>query len=137
MSTFKVGDLVRIVRQPLNVLVPLVGEVGFIDDLHRSIPDMVQVQTLKKDGTVGGCGSIHFDCLEPISDPEWVEAKREHDERLAKMFEAADARAKRYREAHAKLLKRLSEKYNLPENVVQSIYDEMAKGISTYEDPVC
>lgn len=94
MPTFSIGDIVRIVKQPADMLPKIVGEVGFIDSLHEN-GTHAGFHGLKVDGSISGCGTVMLDCLAPETAPHWVEAKRVYDEELVKSTEEYRARGER------------------------------------------
>ena len=121
---FSVGDIVRVVKQPSDMYVCIVGWVGFIDSLHENGTHAL-ISTLKVDGSVGGCGTVMLDCLAPESAPHWVEAKRLYDENLARMLEVYRARTERINARIAEIAK----KHYLIVDEVVSIHEDVEKAI--------
>jgi len=74
----KKGDLVRIAKQPPDLLPQVVGEVGFIEEV---LEGYASFQGLKTTGDRSGCGSVPLDCLVPETSSGWIEARRLFDER--------------------------------------------------------
>lgn len=91
---FSVGDIVRVVKQPTDMHARILGEVGFIESLHEN-GTHAGFCALKITGEVGSCGTVMLDCIAPESAPRWVEAKRWHDDNLARRLEEFRARTER------------------------------------------
>ena len=88
------GDIVRVIKQPLNLLVHIVDEVGFIESRTKFCEsegrakqdDLIQIQTLQLDGSLGGSGWIPIQCVQLESSLEWTEAKNKYDIHINKVL---------------------------------------------------
>ena len=135
MTDFKVGSIVRIVKQPADVLPKIVGEVGFIDSLHEN-GTHAGFNGLKVDGSISGCGTVMLDCLAPEPAPHWAEAKRLYDERIAKLLEESRACSERISAGIAIIAK----KRGVSVEEAVEIHREVEKVIERAgwpEEPVC
>jgi hypothetical protein len=129
---FSVGDLVKVVKQPHNQHVHLVGEVGFIDEIEDckegDVP-YAQIQTLRLvrpsfaggHSSPGGCGSVPLDCLEPETQQCWIEAKQKYDEHIEKVRAEGIAFSRHVNEGIAKI----AEKHGLSVEQVEAISAEV------------
>ncbi|MCK9567426.1 hypothetical protein M0R72_00585 [Candidatus Pacearchaeota archaeon] len=118
---FSAGDLVKVVKQPPNQHVHLVGEVGFIDEIVEGDVPYAQIQTLHLDSFLGGCGAVPIDCLEPERGQCWIDAKRKHDEHIADVRAKGEAFSKHVNDGIAKI----AEKYGLSVEMVEAISSEV------------
>jgi len=129
---FSTGDLVKVVKQPPNQHVHLVGEVGFIDEIadckEGDIP-YAQIQTLRLErpsfagghSSLGGCGAVPLDCLKPETQQCWIDAKRKHDEHIAEVRAEGEAFSRHVNEGIAKI----AEKHGLSVEEVETISSEV------------
>jgi ABC-type glycerol-3-phosphate transport system substrate-binding protein len=70
VPTFKVGDIVRIIRQPRRQpWIQLTGEIAYIEELQGE--GVVYIHTLHLDGHLGGMGSVDTDDLEHYNDERY------------------------------------------------------------------
>lgn len=104
----KVGDVVKVIIQPTDLGAQVGGEVGFIEEIKG---DYASITALKLNGDCGGGGGVPLDCLELETDSKWLEAKEKYDKRINAHYEESKIRTERYK----KVLKAVSEKYNVSE----------------------
>lgn len=116
----KVGDIVKIVKQPSNLLPKVVGSVGYIDEIVDDI-DFVGFIGLNLDGSYSSAGSIPLDCLEFEHGVEWKKAKDIRDEKVKLYLEESI----KSNELINNQVKSIAEKYNLSEDIIRSIYKDM------------
>lgn len=96
MATFKVNDLVRIVKQTssINAHIPSIGLKGFIEEI---VGDIAQFVELREDG-LGGSGGIPLDCLQLANDDAaLITLKQNRDAKMAQLIEAYKHRAEKVR----------------------------------------
>lgn len=124
-TKFSPGDLVRVIRQPENQHVRLLGEVGFIDELLEvgSCGTYAQIQTLCLDSFLGGYGGVPVSCLEHEHEQCWVEAKRKYDEHLAEIHAVGTAFSNHVRNGLAEIAK----KHGISVEEVEEISSEVNK----------
>jgi hypothetical protein len=115
---FQIGDVVRVVKQPADLIVQIKGEVGFIDELNET---HARIQTLKLDDSCGGCGGVLLSCLAPETAPQWLEIKAKHDADLAKRTAEYKAFAERVDAGK----KKIAEKYGVSVETVEKICQEV------------
>lgn len=106
MPAFSLGNLVRVARQPKDMMVHIVGEVGYIDSLT---PTHAGITCLKLDGSVSGCGTVQLDCLEHEDSAQWKVAKGLRDAAFERSVTESVARSERY----AARMAELSAKYRI------------------------
>lgn len=95
MSAVKVGDTVRVARQPLNQWIKICGEVGEVDEIDEASGD-VSIRTFDLAGQhVSGLGTVPVGCLEPYSDPRLDATIARHRAELAAV--RADMESRRVR----------------------------------------
>lgn len=116
--TIQVNDVCRIVRQPSNQIVKLVGEVGFIEEI---LDDWANIQTLKLDGSIAGVGSVPLSCLEKETDPRWLKAKELRDQYLNQLMAEGLERGKCWQNKLAEV----AERFSLTKEKVETIYSEL------------
>ncbi len=114
----KIGDICRVVSQPPNMIVTIVGKVGFISEIKD---DYVSFESLRIDGSIDGAGAIPLSCLKIENDPVWLHAKELRDQYMAKILEEGLERGRRWR---SKLLE-VAEKYSLTVKQVEDLYQEL------------
>jgi hypothetical protein len=100
MPAFSIGDIVRVARQPDDILLHIVGKVGYIDELNETY---VIFMGLKLNGSMSGCGSVQLDCLEHENSAQWKQAKELRDAKAALSFAESKARSERYAARMAEL----------------------------------
>jgi hypothetical protein len=115
-SEFSLGDIVKIVRQPNDVISKIIGEVGYIDSISFTHAGF---KGLQLDGSISGCGAVKIDCLEHEAGAQWKRAKeiRDSASALERSFTESGARQERY-------LNRISElatKYNISIDDVKNL----------------
>ncbi len=118
MTTFKLDDVVRIVKQPPHTDAKVVGEVGFVGEIGENC---VLLHALHPDGRIKGCGGAPNDCLALENDPMWHTAKAVYDATLEKCFQEGMARRREY-EARVVLV---AAKYDVTVETAEAIYHEM------------
>lgn len=116
----KINDVCKIVRQPDNQIIQLLGGVGFIEETSGEVASFYK---LRLDGTLDGCGAVPLDCLELVTDPSWIEAKRVYDNNLEMQCVAARARTDRYR----KHLAAVAEKHSITPEAAEAIYNAVGE----------
>jgi predicted RNA-binding protein with RPS1 domain len=121
----KIGDICRVVSQPPNMIVTIVGKVGFISEIKDNY---VSFESLKIDGSIDGAGTIPLSCLRAESDPVWLHAKELRDQYIAKILEEGLERGRRWQ---SKLLE-VAEKYSLTVKQVEDLYQELV----SYRDEI-
>ena len=128
----KAGDIVRVISQPPNQIVKLVGEVGWIEAIGQALElsegdcintDYVTIHTLRLDGILGGVGVVPLSCLQPEGGVEWIEAKRKADEYWEKM--RADGQA--YNDRFNAEIVEIAERHGLTAEKVREIHQEVSK----------
>ncbi len=117
----KEQDIVRVIKQPKNQIVQLIGEVGFITELNDKYPEHANIETLKLNDDCGGCGTVPLDCLEIVDDPKWIEAKKKSDEKKAKSLAESIAYSDRYKKRIANIAK----KFGLSVKTIRDIQQEL------------
>ena len=119
----KVNDIVKVIKQPGNMIVHVDGEVGYIDELKTlENIEYAYLRVLRLDNSCGGMGWVPLDCLVIDERPEYVVAKQNHDERMAKWIkEGVD-----YNIQHKKLRdlfkKEVVDKVGITEDKVDEIF---------------
>lgn len=116
----QVGDICRIVQQPFNQIVKLVGDVGFIEE---TLGDYANIQTLKLDGSLAGAGSVPLSCLQKETDPRWLKAKELRDQKFDQLMTEGLERGKRWQNKLAEV----AQKNSLTKEQVETIYSELDK----------
>jgi hypothetical protein len=118
--TLQVGNLVRVVRQPSNQIVQLVGDVGVINEI---LNDMADITTIHLDGSAAGCGAVPLFCLEAEARPEWTlayERKLVNDARVEREYNAF--------QAHMRAgMAEISRRFGLPEETCREIHLAVAR----------
>ncbi len=132
---FREGMLVRVIKQPRDVLADILYEVGFIESLHpnkhlfigteyEKLSDKrgyALVTTLRKDGDAGGCGSIQLDHLAIETDSEWLKAKQLREARLYELEKSLIKRTDSWNER----IQQLAERHKITVEEVTAIYNEL------------
>lgn len=116
----KVGDIVRVARQPSDLFPSIEGNVGFVEELQGAYARII---TLHADGTGAGGGSVPIACLEIEVSPVWASAKRIYDDVFARGLEESLARGRRYKDA----LSRIAGRHGLTTEMVAAIERELAE----------
>lgn len=117
----KVGDVCRITIQPKDLMVKILGEVGFVSEICGEKNDHARFESLKLDGSSGGAGTIPLSCLQKIDDVEWINAKAIRDEKYDKIYQECMERTRRYQV----LLEEVALKYSITTKQVEEIYQEL------------
>ncbi len=115
-----VGSIVRVVKQPENQIVKLVGEVSWIEEI---LGDFATFHSMSIDGTKGGCGSVPLKCLELEPNPAWSEAKRKVDEHKAKMLAESLAFSDHVNAG----IKEIAHRHHLTPEEIDQIYIEVRR----------
>lgn len=118
MSAFTLGDIVRVARQPEDMGVHIVGEVGYIDSLT---PTHAGFNGLKLDGSPSGYGSVQLNCLEHEDSAQWKVAKGLRDAAFEKAVAESLARSERY----AARMVELSAKYGISVENAKSLNSDI------------
>lgn len=117
----KIGDLVRIVKQPKDHLIrDLVGKRGYVEDMND---DYIVFHELRADG-LGGCGGIPIDCIELANDDqELLGWKKVRDDRFEAARKESEERTARYEKLKQKYLKEAHNKTDVDWIAVLDIFD--------------
>ena len=87
-QTFKIDDVVTVVRQPgtdqVNHLMDSMGFMGFIGDF-KMLTEVLYIELQCLDGN--GSGLIPIDCIELDGHPTCLQAKHEYDAKLEPAFQ--------------------------------------------------
>ena len=83
----KARDLVRVARQPADLKIRILGEVGYISEIRDG---WVLITLLHEDGSLKGCGGVPLDCLDPVTDPAWLAVMAKYDAKLAAQIKASN-----------------------------------------------
>jgi len=118
MTAFALGDIVLVARQPKDMMVHIVGEVGVIESLTST---HASITCLKLDGSMSGCGAVLLDCLEHETRSHWRRAKEIRDANAAQSFAEGMERTERYRARMAAL----SAKYGISVENVKALYSDI------------
>jgi hypothetical protein len=118
MPVFSVGDIVRVVLQPSDMLAHIVGEVGYIDNMSTT---HAMFNGLRLNGSRSGCGSVNLNCLELETSPNWRLAKEILDANLAQRLVESKERTERY---HARMAE-LSAKYGISVENIEALYSDI------------
>jgi hypothetical protein len=130
MSEIKIGDMVKIVKQPKDVLQQIVGEVGFVIDIKTTekYGVMVSVEAIHKDGSGSGAGAVPYDCVELETSDEWANAKKLREEYMAKMMAESNA----FREKWDGAVVELSKQFKIDPASVEKIYKVLNDMLEEY-----
>lgn len=115
---FKAGDRVRIASQPPNQIVPLIGEVGVIEEIDGDFCN-VSVFSLEPDSNLAGSGTVPLGCLEPFQSPVLKSKLAARQRILDETLVIARAR----QESWTKLVTETAERFKLDADVVEEIMD--------------
>jgi hypothetical protein len=113
-----VGNIVRVIKQPPDIMARIEGEVAFITEVFET---HAQIETLKLDGSAGGFGRVPLDCLAPEGGAEWVVAKKKRDDYEALLKAKSLTNSTRFKKGIAEISKR----HRLSESEVRQIYEEV------------
>jgi hypothetical protein len=117
--TFNAQDIVRIVKQPPNEHVSLVGQVGFIDEISEH---WCSLHAVNLDGSSSGLGTIPLDCLQAEPDPKW----REACDRYRAYIDKLGAGMREYAKRHDALVHELAVKHGISTSAVLAIHDALS-----------
>jgi hypothetical protein len=115
MTVFALEDLVLVARQPKDMIVRIVGEVGYIDSLTST---HAGITCLKLDGSMSGAGRVQLDCLEHEVGSHWMRAKEIWYAKFEQLKAEGIAQTERY---HARMAE-LSAKYGISVENVKALY---------------
>jgi hypothetical protein len=118
MTAFALGDLVLVARQPKDMIVRIVGEVGVIESLTSTY---ASITCLKLDGSMSGGGGVLLDCLEHEVGPHWMRAKEIWYAKFEQLKAEGIAQTERYRARMAEL----SAKYGISVENVKALYSDI------------
>lgn len=117
---FKIGDIIKVIKQPKDLFVQIIGEVAYIEDIKE---DFVSIRTIKPNGCRGGGGSIPISCIELEGGDIWKEHK--------KAIDAADAQfeieCKTRQENWLKFVDKIANKYNLSRETIINIRNDLSE----------
>lgn len=104
---FKVGDIVKVVRQPekINSHINMISTVGFIEEI---VGDIAQISVLPN----GGGGGVDLDCLELETGEDWKLCKKQNEDRINSALKESMARAKIFKKKMEKIAKKHSISYS-------------------------
>lgn len=122
---FQIGDLVRILKQPPDLLVHKVNEVGIIQAIYIL---NTQILTIDLFGSVTGSGPVPVDCLVPETRPQWIQAKQIYDSQAAELQTEAQARTTRIQAG----LEAIAAKHGLSVDIIVQISNEC---VELYDSP--
>lgn len=113
MAQFKVGDLVKIIRNPdtsqPNWHIAQIGLQGFIEEITDDYAYFIEL----KGGTGGGQGSVHVSNLELANDDIKLQYfKKLRDEYLNKLLVQAQLYTDKYNNSYNKFIDDLCKNYN-------------------------
>src|SRR5271170_2806080 len=117
----RVGDVVRIITQPKNQITPVQGLVALIFGIDPEPNKLVHINTIRRDGTSGGSGSVPIDCLELELGTEWIEAKRIWNERAAR----SSSDSQLFQSNWEKMIQNLALEHGIKPAEVKHIYNEL------------
>jgi ribosomal protein L21E len=126
MNKFKVGDVVRIFKQPENQHVQLQGKTGVVDKVAESAIMFIE---LKLHNSCGGKGWVPNSCLEPVADPKWIMARDDRERRMKERISALDKAYKKRENAVAEARRRVGERFVLSGDQVKSIVSLYKKAL--------
>lgn len=112
---FKAGDRVMIARQPKTQCVPLVGEVGVIDEIQG---EHCMVRTYSMNGGCGGSGTLPLSCLEPFASKALEVQIQDYQAGLDRLMSEAQARKREWSKLALETSTRLGVDLNLVEEIL-------------------
>ncbi len=120
---FDLGDIVRVARQPLDLIVQVHGEVGYVDEVYTddARKDWVGIVTMRLDGSPGGCGSVPRSCLEHEPGEAWRAVKAKIDADRAKLLAEGLERGRRWRG----LIEDVAKKHGVSPETAETIFKEL------------
>ena len=116
----KVGDIVRVVKQPPDMRPHIVDEVGYVEEIDG---EWARIQALRPDGSAGGCGCVPVSCLAPETSSLWTAARAKHDACVKRLHEEGTVFSERVRAKEAEL----AVKHGISVEAVRNIQQEIAK----------
>ena len=123
----KVDDVVKIVRQPSNQHIQLVGTIAFIQEIDK---DRVSVIALRSSGETMGMGTVPLDCVELETDPKWLAAKKAYDRRMGALFAEYEERTNCYN----KVVQAVAKKYKVSKKTAKKIHDTLSNWEEYYRE---
>ena len=124
-TELQVGDIVRISRQPHDLLVQVVGEVGYIEEIKGEHSVFVG---LRRQGGLSGSGTVPLSCLDPEPDPLWPPLKAQHEAHVETLVAESRAFNQRLHEKEVEL----GTRYGIAPEAVQDIYKTISDMWSAY-----
>jgi hypothetical protein len=112
---FKAGDRVMIARQPKSQWVPLVGEVGVIDEIQG---EHCMVRTYSMNGGCGGSGTLPLSCLEPFASKALEVQIADYQASLDRLSSQAEARKSKWNQLVLETSTRTGVDINLVEEIL-------------------
>ena len=116
----KIGSIVRVVKQPPSLHVQIQNEVAVVKEI---LEDWASIETLKLDGSGGGCGSVPLSGLELETNPMWIEIKSKREREVEKYQTEILAYSARYNMA----IKELAIKHNISYDSLVAISNDLVK----------
>jgi hypothetical protein len=118
---FKIGDLVRIIKQPKDHMIhDLLGKRGYVDDINDNF---IMFHELTADGR-GGAGGIPIDCIGLANnDQELISWKKEYDDDCEAYRKEGEARAERHRKLKEKYIKQACDETGVSMEIVAQIFE--------------
>ena len=126
----KVGDIVRVWKQPRDLPAQIIGNVGFIEEM---VVDRARLQCFRRDGSISGGGCIPIECLALEESPKWLEGKRLFDDRMRKSQNASERFSERL---YAKEVE-LANRFGITSKDVNVIHSEIQSMWSDYQEEGC
>jgi hypothetical protein len=83
MTSFKLNDVVVIIKNPPNQIVKIKGDIGYIDEFQEATNEKGEVvkyvyfKTIKLNSLLGGMGSVPIDCIELCDNPVYLKRFQE------------------------------------------------------------
>lgn len=121
---FKVGDLVKIVRDPPGFVGYLTGTTGFIDETSNE-SSKVSVTALNAAGKNMGGGWIPSDCLELCDTPETRRAKKLYNEN--EYMDLLQLQCEHRSACWQAKIQELATRYGITDHAVETIYNELGR----------
>lgn len=119
MKKFKVGDLVTIFKQPDDHCVWLEGEFGEIEEIKE---EHAFINTYRVDNSPGGRGWVGLKFLKIETNPDKLAARDKDKQRQCIFVAKMEERQTNINDG----MKILSEKYNIPVDLLSKIADDVS-----------
>jgi hypothetical protein len=118
-----VNDIVRVTRQPKDMLSHILGEVGYITEIQdlgeRGV--WANIQTMRPDGRRGGGGGVPLDCLALEPGADWKRARELIEAEYARDLEECLARGRRWET----LVAQVATKHGISPETAEAIHQEL------------